>query len=209
MTMNGARPITLEELRSMAEECEHSTVRELLGDMAEDGVEDYDGNFLTIDGDCVVVGDLDTDEHEIAVLVVRGSLTVGGYFRDHSDDGPTVTVVLGDLRAKNVVTAGLLEVKGSMVVREAVVGDYNDGGVLIHGGLQADLFMPMEIGYAIRGEVTAREQLPFATTRLDSVPQRLHPRFFVATEGKAELFAGEVGDAYVAAIANGESILAP
>jgi len=206
--MDHARDLTPADLADLVETCHHPAVVELLREFLEDGTEDYDGRFLVVDGDSAVDGDLDTDDHEITVLVVRGNLTVGGTFRDGCDDGPTVTVVLGDLQARNVVTAGLLEVLGDMRVEQAVVGDYNDGGALVHGRLVTDLFLPVEIRYEVRGALQANEEVPAFTTSLPFVPRRLARRFFAVTDTGAELFGGEAGDGCVTALAAGESILA-
>lgn len=205
--MSDGRTPTESELRAIADECQHPGVAGMLSDMSDDGLDDY-GNVVIHEGDCIIEGDFDTDDQELTALIVRGNLIVSGTFRDRSDDGPTVTVVLGDLRAKNVISAGLLEVKGDVVVSEAIVGDYNDGGALIHGDLSVDLFMPVGIAYTVRGEVSAKEQIPGFTASTDFVPERLHPRFFAARDdGGADLFAGTAGDTFVDAIAAGESIL--
>jgi hypothetical protein len=203
--MTDPRQLTESEVEALASQSAHPAVEGMLMDMAKE-LDDY-GPAVVYDGDCAIEGDFDTGDQELAVLIVRGDLIVSGTFRDRSDDGPTVTVVLGDLRAKNVITAGILEVTGDMVVHEAIVGDYNDGSALIHGSLRTDLLMPVDIAYEVRGELTAEEQIPGFTTKLTFVPKRLHPRFFVEGDGGAELFAGEASDRFVQAIMAGESIL--
>ena len=90
----------------------------------------------------------------------------------------------------------------------AVVGDYNDGGALVHGRLVTDLFLPVEIRYEVRGALQANEEVPAFTTSLPFVPRRLARRFFAVTDTGAELFGGEAGDGCVTALAAGESILA-
>jgi hypothetical protein len=205
--MDAARDLTPADLTMLLERCQHRAVRGLLSEWSEDGTDDYDGGFRIVDGDLVVEGDLDLDDEELAVLVVCGDLTVGGLFRDACDDGPTVTVVLGTLRARDVVTAGLLEVHGDLVARQAVVGDYNDGGALVLGDLVTDPFLPVDIVYEVRGQVRAEEAVPPFTTELSFVPQRLAPRFYAVKGAGAVLFAGEGGDGHVAALAAGESIV--
>lgn len=73
-----------------------------------------DGNFenglnLVVDGD----------------ITVRGTLTEGG-------DGASL-VVLGDLRAQNVLTSHLMVVAGSLECSGIVHGDYNDYSLEVYG----------------------------------------------------------------------------
>lgn len=44
-----------------------------------------------------------------------------------------------------------------MNIKEAVVGDYNDGGALIKGNLKCTLFLPFGIGFEILGKTFANE----------------------------------------------------
>ncbi len=203
-----ATPLDAQTGLTAANTCELEPLADMLTEMGEDDLDDYEGTKLVVDGDLVVDGNLDLGTDDVSVLIVRGNLVVEGYFRDRSDDGPTLTVIQGDLRAKNAITAGLLEVHGNMRVTEAIVGDYNHGGALVRGTLTADLLMPVEIPYEVRGEIDVQESLPAFQVRLESPPRRLAPRFYQAdSSGKTQLFAGEAGDGFKQAIERGESIL--
>ena len=59
-------------------------------------------------------------------------MRVSNLFRDYCHDGPSCTIILGDLYAKNAIIAGFLEVK-NMDIKETIFGDYNDA--LVSGDL--------------------------------------------------------------------------
>jgi hypothetical protein len=61
--------------------------------------------------------------------------------------------VLGDLRARDVVTRASLGVKGRVVAERALVGDYNDYGAEIRGGAEARVFFPEEHAFELYGDV--------------------------------------------------------
>ena len=94
-------------------------------------------------------------EAEGTVLVVRGNLTVRGLYRDACNDAPDSILVLGDLRAEDMITAAHLEVRGSVVVSNVLIGDYNDGSAHIDGDLVARLFVPADHSFTIRGALRA------------------------------------------------------
>ncbi|MET8148799.1 hypothetical protein ACIBSW_17590 [Actinoplanes sp. NPDC049668] len=121
---------------------------------ALDEFDDYVTDVLLIDGDLQVAGDLDLTEERAYLLVVRGDLTVGGYYGD-SDDPESFLLVTGDMRARDVVTAGWLEVHGDLYAGR-LIGDYNDCSALIGGDVHAELFYGEEHWFTVGGRVDAK-----------------------------------------------------
>jgi hypothetical protein len=116
--------------------------------------EAYDTDVLLVDGDLHVPGDLDLSDAGAYLLVVRGDLTVGGYYSD-SDDPESFLLVTGDMRARDVVTAGWLEVHGDLHTGR-LIGDYNDCSALIGGDAHAELFYGEEHWFTVGGRVDAK-----------------------------------------------------
>ncbi|MCW6003969.1 hypothetical protein K1W54_05135 [Micromonospora sp. CPCC 205371] len=115
--------------------------------------EGYATDVLLADGDLHVPGDLDLAAEQVYLLVVRGDLTVGGYYRD-SDDPESFLLVTGEMRARDVVTAGWLEVHGDLYTGR-LIGDYNDCSALIGGDVHAELFYGEEHWFTVGGRVDA------------------------------------------------------
>lgn len=114
----------------------------------------YDGDVYIHDGDLHVAGDLIVHKLGVLVLVVRGNLSVDGAYHD-ADDPQTIVVVTGDFQARDVVTAGFLEVHGNVVVRDRVIGDYNDCQAWIGGDLTCALFYGEEHFFDLGGTLHA------------------------------------------------------
>jgi len=199
--------LTNDDLRALAKETGHSGIREYFLETADFGLEDYSGQFLVHDGDLRIDGDFDTGDRDLTALVVRGNLRVSGLYQDTCNDGPSQVIVFGDLCAANVLTAGYLEVTGDLVVNEAVVGDYNDGGALVHGALRAALFLPFDHAFAIKGDNRAKETIHNLNAK--TRPRQLAKRFYAAAEdsGTFRLLAGAC-NALEADLGAGRSILA-
>ena len=120
---------------------------------ALDDFDSYVTDVLLVDGDLHTPGDLDLTDERAYLLVVRGDLTVGGYYGD-SDDPESFLLVTGTMHARDVVTAGWLEVHGDLHTGR-LIGDYNDCSALIGGDVHAELFYGEEHWFTVGGRVDA------------------------------------------------------
>jgi hypothetical protein len=120
---------------------------------ALDEIQDYISDFLLVDGDLHVPGDLDLTDQGIYVLAVLGDLTVDGAYGD-SDDPESMLLVTGNMTARDVVTAGFLEVHGDLDTGR-LIGDYNDCDAYIGGDVRANLFYGEEHFFTIGGTLVA------------------------------------------------------
>lgn len=88
-------------------------------------------------------------------LFVAGDLVVHGVFQDFGGEPETIVVVEGDLKAKNLVTAGFLEVHGNVDVEETIAGLYNDCCANIFGHLNARVLHTGEHHFEVGGVAKA------------------------------------------------------
>jgi hypothetical protein len=93
----------------------------------------------------------DWDALGISNLIVNGNLTIKNSLV-LSDDPGALLVVLGNLSAANVQTAGGLVVTGDLQVSGCLFGDYNHGSTYVRGSLSARLFYPEEYFFEVCGE---------------------------------------------------------
>jgi hypothetical protein len=93
-------------------------------------------DLLLHDGDLVLQELRTGAEPFVGLLVVRGDLIVEGLYQDCLDPESTV-IVTGDLRAQRLVSEGLLEVHGSVVVEREALWMDNDGCAEIFVDLSA------------------------------------------------------------------------
>ncbi|WP_431781483.1 hypothetical protein [Streptomyces chumphonensis] len=105
------------------------------------------------DGDLHVPGDLDLTRERVHFLAVLGDLTVDGVYRD-SDDPESLLLVTGAMRARDVVTAGWLDVYGDLTT-DRLVGDYNDCSARVDGDVRARLFYGENHHFTIGGALLA------------------------------------------------------
>lgn len=134
---------------------------------ALDEIEDYTGDILLVDEDLHVPGDLDLAQERAYLLVVLGDLVVDGVYGD-SDDPESFLLVTGNMRARDVVTAGWLEVHGDLST-DRLIGDYNDCSAYVGGDVHARLFYGEEHHFTIGGALSAnavigRPRLEIATS---------------------------------------------
>ena len=215
------RQLTPQDLQSYLQKCEHEGIRATIRDLLSEGMDMFGGSFLIHDGDLHIEEDFDTgdmrpyaktlmgrakSDWEGTVVIIHGSLSVSGYYNDTCNDAPVCVFIDGDLSAKNINTAGFLEVTGNVTSKEAIIGDYNDGGALIHGDLKALVFLPMDHAFDIRGEIDAVDHIERSLTGLYSKtePTHLHPNYYAKTERGYEILEGEYEDFD---ITNGESVV--
>jgi hypothetical protein len=120
---------------------------------ALDEIHDYVTDIFVVDGDLHVAGDLDLRKEGAYLLVVRGNLVVDGAYHDY-DDPESFLLVTGDMQARDVITAGWLEVHGDLATGR-LLGDYNDCAAVIGGNVCAALFYGEEHHFTIGGELSA------------------------------------------------------
>ncbi|MGW2045869.1 hypothetical protein ACWCPF_11880 [Streptomyces sp. NPDC001858] len=118
-----------------------------------DEIEDYESDVRLVDGDLHVRGDLDLHQERAYLLVVLGDLVVDGGYADY-DDPESYLLVTGDMKARDVVTAGWLEVHGDLRA-DRLIGDYNDCAAYIGGDVRTGLFYGEEHHFTVGGTLTA------------------------------------------------------
>ncbi|MFH8520651.1 hypothetical protein ACH4CE_37590 [Streptomyces gelaticus] len=133
---------------------------------ALDEIEGYTGDIWFVDDDLHIPGDLDLTDESVYLLVVLGDLVVDGAYGD-SDDPESFLLVTGNMRARDVVTGGWLEVHGDLRT-DRLIGDYNDCSAYIGGDIHARLFYGEEHHFTIGGALIAnavigRPRLEIAT----------------------------------------------
>ncbi len=121
-------------------------------------LENFTSDLYVVEGDLTIAGDLDLRIEGAWILVVLGDLTVGGAYSD-SDDPESFLLVTGAMRARDVVTAGWLEVHGNLDVANHLIGDYNDCSAYVGGDVRAGLLYPEEHSFEIVGEVHVEHAL--------------------------------------------------
>lgn len=89
------------------------------------------------------------DESEyIFMVVVEGSLTIDSHIYNEDTDGATGLVVLGNLKAKNVIVGGQeIYVTGNLEVSELFWGDYNHGSLKVSGSIAAQAFISTDYSF--------------------------------------------------------------
>lgn len=113
---------------------------------------DWAYDVRLVEGDLEVDGPLDLFEQRLAGLVVTGSLVVRGCYSD-GDDPQSGTFVLRDMEADSVITAGWLNVGGSLLVHGGLIGDYNDCSATIGGHTRARFLHTEEHWFTFGGDV--------------------------------------------------------
>ncbi|WP_216917501.1 hypothetical protein [Nocardia noduli] len=136
---------------------------------ALDDIESYTLDILFVAGDLHIRGDLDLFTEGAFLLIVLGDLRVDGVYTDQ-DDPETYLLVTGDMHARDVVTAGWLEVHGSLRV-DRLIGDYNDCSAYIGGSVLADLFYGEEHFFTIEGELEADVVVGRPRLMIDDEPE--------------------------------------
>jgi hypothetical protein len=119
---------------------------------ALDEIESYTSDIWLADHDLHIPGDLDLDECAY-LLVVLGDLVVDGVYVD-SHYPESFLLVTGNMRARDVVTGGWLEVHGGLST-DRLIGDYNDCGAYIGGDVHAQLFYGEHHHFTIGGALNA------------------------------------------------------
>ncbi len=103
------------------------------------------------------------------MLVVLGDLRVDGAYTD-TDDPETFLLVTGDMRARDVVTSGWLEVHGDLST-DRLIGDYNDCAAHIGGDVLVTLFYGEEHFFTIEGELAADVVIGVPRLMIDAEPE--------------------------------------
>lgn len=164
-----ANEVSVDELHAAVADSAAPAVARAVRSALED-IAAYAGDAWVVDGDLRVPGDLDLAAAGVWLLVVGGDLVVEGCYGD-SDDPETFAFVRGSLRARDIVTAGSLEVRGDVHVRR-LIGDYNHGLMTVGGDVVADLVYGEEHFFAIAGQL--RAGVVIGETHLEGAPQPAH-----------------------------------
>lgn len=112
---------------------------EITGDTGQEGW------ALLYEGDATLAGlqldDAgDDDGEDVLLYLVTGNLTVDGDVYCNTTDGAISLVVLGDLRARNLIVGGQeIYVGGDLAVEELFWGDYNHGLLTVQGAASAEV----------------------------------------------------------------------
>ncbi|WP_236240548.1 hypothetical protein [Streptomyces sp. CC228A] len=117
-------------------------------------IEDYTSDIWLVDHDLHIPGDLELTQERAYLLVVLGDLVVDGTYGD-SDHPESFLLVTGSMRARDVVTAGWLEVHGDLST-DRLIGDYNACGAYIGGNVHARLFYGEHHHFTIGGTLSAQ-----------------------------------------------------
>lgn len=177
--------VTVDELRAaLARSREAHAVRRLTEYLDEfDGFDDPDEvdeaelragvlyDLQVADGDLHVRGGFNSKTAGVQLLVVFGDLVVDGAYEDYVDPQSFV-LVTGSLRARDVVTAGWLEVHGSLTA-DRVIGDYNDCGACIGGDVRAGLFYGENHSFTIGGRLVCDVVVGWPQLKISSPPDTL------------------------------------
>ncbi len=82
------------------------------------------------------------DENTPSTIIVIGSLTVDGAIWNRETDYGINLLVIGDLKAKNIATAGqVISVWGNVVVENILCGSYNHGNMYVKGDIHAEIII--------------------------------------------------------------------
>lgn len=82
----------------------------------------------------------------LSFIVINGNCSAKNIY-NRETDGSTGLIVLGNLNADNIVVGGQeIYVTGNMECRELYWGDYNHGGLVVEGTIQAKVLMSTDYG---------------------------------------------------------------
>ncbi|MDK0524402.1 hypothetical protein [Streptomyces sp. ML-6] len=128
-------------------------VRLRRGRLSGSPIDDYTTDIWFVDGDLHVPGDLDLAQERVHLLVVLGDLVVDGAYGD-SGYPESFVLVTGNMRARDIVTAGWLEVHGDLST-DRLIGDGNDCSASIGGDVHARLFCGENHHFTMGGALIA------------------------------------------------------
>lgn len=119
--------------------------------------------ILRLPAGAVVAGDLHLDaavptlgQPGLCAVLAEGDLTVAGDVLNLDWNDGRALVVLGSLRAANLLKGGAaLLVAGDLECRGLVLGVYNDGSARVAGNLKAQAFITLDHDFGVGGRVEA------------------------------------------------------
>lgn len=132
------------------------------------------------------------DRPAFAGLIVDGDLTVTGSVMNWEMDFGPFLLVRGDLRARNVATAGSqVVVHGNLHVTQTLAGFYNHGSTIVRGDTRAEVVATIEHRIQLHGRLDAQlviagsflEIADPAATRVGSWVDRVHGLDGVVLDG--------------------------
>jgi hypothetical protein len=152
MDVKGGNELTVDEVRAMRPRLRSKITPQHLDIILQTG--ELWHRAIHVPGDLEIAGDLDLAESKIQVLVVDGNLTVSGRLRDREDEEiESLILVGGDLKARDLLTFGTLEVHGDVTVAENLVLLDNSCISHIEGNLQAKFAINQYHHCQVKGEV--------------------------------------------------------
>jgi len=110
--------------------------------------------------------------------------------------------VTGNVNAKSIFTAGGIVVGGDLILRDSLVGDYNDSGTFVFGKLEACFVFTSDYFFEFYGDVNAKYvvsdvsyELALGTKvtkcndmLLSDFFKLLHPSFLKSIDTKSTVF---------------------
>jgi hypothetical protein len=110
-------------------------------------------DFTVLDASAAVPAEL---QHTLSGVVVDGDLTVEDWIINWELDFGPFLLVRGDVRAKNVATAGSeVLITGNLDVAQTLAGIYNHGQIVVKGDTRAQVVFTNEHLIEFHGAVTA------------------------------------------------------
>lgn len=95
----------------------------------------------------------DSDEADVAIIFINGSLTVTGNIVNENTDGAVSLMIMGDLYANNIAVGGQeIYVVGNVTVKEVFCGSYNHGETKIKGNLTTAVLIEDDYRCLVEGE---------------------------------------------------------
>ena len=142
LTLDDARPLSRDEAAANAE------LRALL--------EGPPRTMSVFDGKLTVDGDLSLDEHTGTGLLVAGDLHVRGSVVNLGGSAGRSLVVMGKLKADNLIAGGAeVVVCGATTVKNTVLGHDNDGILKLLGGVKAKAVICLDHHIELEGPIEA------------------------------------------------------
>lgn len=103
-------------------------------------------------GDVKLSKTFDTYEHRLCNIIIDGDLYIEGTLSTYYHPR-TLIFVTGNVFVDNVISGGYLIVNKDLIVKKALIGDYNHGQVLVFGEAKAKLFYPEEHYFTLKGGI--------------------------------------------------------
>ena len=152
MELKGGNELSVDDVRAMRPRLRSKITPRHLDIILQTG--ELWHRAIHVPGDLEIDGDLELAEAKIQVLFVNGDLTVSGRLRDREDEEiESLILVGGNLKARDLLTFGSLEVHGDVTVEENLVLLDNSCISHIEGNLKASFAINQYHHCQVNGEV--------------------------------------------------------